>query len=654
MSGRHAVASALVLALLGTACSKSIATPPPSPLPSAPVIGTTEEPGTDVLPEPYPVPDVPDPETSLAMLVRDGGRDGTAALVTALRLSGIAVIDADGVVVHEPAAPAQGLGLMEEEVAALAELEAAGGRLPLDDITQIVSDIVLAEYDVDHRAMSAGVVADVERLSDGDGDAPITFFARFLDALGDDQPRAERLGTGTPRRVTLGGAQSGLLLLRLAGDIATLGRGGTAPAKRAARAPVAMQTLIPPDEPRGPDLPCSFAASTQAGADAEALMMSTAMQEAAEKLQGAAAATAASLANAALAVLRLLVMESLFEADYRVIPAAPLRRTITTQEGERIEVSLSISFDTGQGTLVNCFRHLANLSGIDFSLPADGPVEGAEITWDRIEGFASSRRAGMVRLYDLNQSVWSTGKGPHRTRTDATGETRTGIEGAPQRRDHQVGGADIPRQAVLIAKVNLKPADLYTDLLDALGVLTAGIGAPIALISGLLERLGAFNKTIRVPVIDHAFDYRVDETKGDIRVFGVRCDGPEGDWELTLEGAIAGESGVSFTVGGSVTFSVDSSLGGEYDADIGIDASGIPSAVLASLGIDAHGTGDVEVVTNRDGTARIRFLTGPVSGSVTADGPNVSANLPLTSEGDGAGTSIAATIGTFPECDQQQ
>ena len=67
----------------------------------------------------------------------------------------------------------------------------------------------------------------------------------------------------------------------------------------------------------------------------------------------------------------------------------PLVRTkdVKPASGERKELTATVRLNVGNASMLNCFRIMLNAAGLDFSLPNDGAVKGAQVDWDGLDGF---------------------------------------------------------------------------------------------------------------------------------------------------------------------------------------------------------------------------------------------------------------------------
>ena len=100
-------------------------------------------------------------------------------------------------------------------------------------------------------------------------------------------------------------------------------------------------------------------------------------------------AKASGAANLALAYVKSAWTLGAFTVDVGLDQSgSPLTRTkqMRPQTGERPQLAAKVRMDVGKPQLVNCFRPMLNAAGLDFSLPTDGALAGAEVGWVLVEG----------------------------------------------------------------------------------------------------------------------------------------------------------------------------------------------------------------------------------------------------------------------------
>lgn len=574
MRGRSA-ATALVPLLAAGACTSG-----PSRPGGAPTAGEELVPDSRLLPQPLEVPGTgAERARLLAREVLEGGERGTAALLTALADSGIAVRDrslGDRVVVA-PHESSQGLAVQAADVLAMMRLEERGYQATLADVGALLRmpGLGLERAPVE-RLLADQFAAHAER-----GEPPLRSWAAFIIELGRQGPAGYDLtDVRDPADVPLDGVQTFLIVLRLFADAYAIGGQGSPGAATDALG-AALPGLLAAGVGLGShlsasgDLPCSLSDAESFVMDRGAFVASTGFGKVWDLagLEGTPAKLLA-LAGAALPVLRFLVIQAIFDPRIELVPAPALVRTKKTNvDAETRELRATIRMDAGKAQMLNCFRIMLNAAGLDFSLPNDGPVEGAEVLWRCVKGCRVGEPVQLCALPCSGVGGIQSGdptKNAYETRTGEDGVARTGIQGRRQKQELGEWALEVRKEATVAITVKLTTADLVKDLVSV-GETVAGaaIGGALAALPGfiaeLLERFGVRGATYTFPVVDWELPgYRLRWTSPGGWVFeGEKCDGPTGTWDIMLRGApnVTGEVQVELSEGSlsgpaSTTYSV--------------------------------------------------------------------------------------------------
>lgn len=224
--------------------------------------------------------------------------------------------------------------------------------------------------------------------------------------------------------------------------------------------------------------------------------------------------TLSKLHNVATALLSLAELTAVMNAvkiDISMDPAPPLERTKTRQPGQYAKLTAALSFDLGELDLparsnVACTSWLFAGVGLDFSMPENGPIKNADVEWTLVEGgLKMDSKAGhkiteaIVELENPGPRIQDAGVGfgdvKKSVRTNENGVAKVGIHGAPQKRDLGRNPQPVKKRATVRANVQLKPADIFRDLADALK-------GPWALPAQVLYRSHLLGKHYRFEVID--------------------------------------------------------------------------------------------------------------------------------------------------------
>jgi hypothetical protein len=106
-----------------------------------------------------------------------------------------------------------------------------------------------------------------------------------------------------------------------------------------------------------------------------------------------------------------------------------------------------------------------------------------------------------------------------------------------------------------------------------------------------------------------------------VSLSGTKCEGPVGTWNLVF-GGVVNDGGFEVTFSGFVNFEVAADLSATYVVDMRLDASNLPPALAAQLGISGGGTARFV----DDFEPRFDILDGDLAVAASGSGPGVSIN----------------------------
>ena len=457
----------------------------------------------------FPSGDADQAAAALAGSVLKGGPQEMPALLAAIRASGLGIRDlaAGGKVVQAPAEPSQGLAFQAGEVLAMSKLLSHGYAVSLADLASLVQNLdptTLAKAPV-QTFLVAGIRAAATSKS-----PTRRLWGRFIVELGKQASPSYDLLSAAPATAQLDAAQAMFVLLRLFGDLdakvapaAAVIPSGSAHSFAPAPADRLVGASKPACSPGEREAEILDATSVGAAYGFEQFLDWTSEHLPGHTLH--AYAKAIPWINAMLAAIKFIATAATFNGKLELADGEPLIRTKTTTAGEQRDLTVTVSMDTGKSTFLNCLRILFNAAGLDFSLPADGPVDGAEITWTLLSGNES------VRLCALPCGSGGTSTNNARSgHTDEAGEAKLGVEGVPQKHKLLDSVTPVPRRAVVRAGVNLKPAKLFRDLTDAAGTAGGGGAGVVTFPAELLTRIGFFGAGLGFAVTDWGERWQID------------------------------------------------------------------------------------------------------------------------------------------------
>ncbi len=470
---------------------------------------------TDPLPAPLTMPagSPDDAARALAQRVVAGGDDALAALLAALQASGVAVRGPADQLAIRPAEPWPGLIVESWEVRTMLATVLPERTVSFDfgDFAETVRAAVPALKDAPVAEL---LTQDLRNLAQGPA-SPEHFWARFVAELGHstgDQPPL--LAETDVAKIRLNGLQASLILRRLALDF--LKRGGTEPDKQAAsQASRRPWSLVEPLYAEA--LPCTLNSTERTIMDIVAAASKYAING--FKVMGVgfdgmlgymdkSGFNGIDDFKSARGYASILLSYAKFIATYAALEVkismddAPLVRTkdVRPSAGERKDLTAVVRLNIGNAQMVNCFRIMLNAIGMDFKLPNDGPVKGAQIDWEGMTGFSETDAAlhggpdQIVRFVGDSSSHYQSGgaftsfNSITKAVTDADGKARVTVEGVGQ--DDKLGqnARRQTKQATVRVNVALKGADLLGDLKDAASAGSGGAKSLVTLPIDILSR----------------------------------------------------------------------------------------------------------------------------------------------------------------------
>jgi hypothetical protein len=233
-----------------------------------------------------------------------------------------------------------------------------------------------------------------------------------------------------------------------------------------------------------------------------------------------------SVTNAILAIIKLIAYYACLETDVTLGGQPPLVRTKSpypADAGETRTITGKVRENIGNWQGVNCVRAALNGAGvavIDFSLPNDGPVEGAEFQWILVRGGVSVNHAAGAQSYLVEQpfvrfvgndgtpriqsAVGVLAQNLTAPKTDKDGKATIDLQGTEQRPPLEGNVVPMHKVAEVRFTVAPKPMSMSGDTIDALGTGLGGvvgnfIGFPVEV---LLRSNIHLSKALVVPVKD--------------------------------------------------------------------------------------------------------------------------------------------------------
>ena len=502
------------------------------------------------LPTPLPQPQSTPEQAAAELAKRVAAEDeqSTAALLTAIQMSGFSVRADDGSMAFESVKPGQGIVIDAWEVAALAKLFGDGMQTRLVDFSNAFSRTVPALKDA---PVSAQFLDGIRAAAQGTQPA-MRFWADFIAELG--RQSASPYDLLAPdvdiEKVGLDAVQVSLILRRLAADLMLLGgnkhqkaqwpsaleRDWTSPQwgtpalhefEREATPHMRDAVWRSADAPRflrvqeggGSTLPCTLKELEAQILDSNAYAAGKGFDKMLEYLKEDGMEGAeefghgATVVNAVLALIKLWAYYACMETDITMSGESPLVRTQSPVDpGERRTLTASVRENIGKWQALNCVRLALNGANLDISLPSDGPVAGVKTQWVLVSGSWSVSHGevtdpfvelvfpeGTPRVQDAMGPITNASA----PQTDEEGHTTIDIEGVKQKAK-LTNPLPVMKQAAVRFTVAAKPVTMLQDGIDAVGVgLVGGVGLGFAgPVEMLLRSNIYFSKQLNIPVKD--------------------------------------------------------------------------------------------------------------------------------------------------------
>ncbi len=338
------------------------------------------------------------------------------------------------------------------------------------------------------------------------------FWAMFIVELGRQakaHPAYDLLGPLDSAGVELDALQMVFIAKRLGGDMYAAAHPESAGGKSVGmsqRLPVYLASYAAPASHAAAG-PCTFQDAEGKIVDLAALGTTTAFGQLLEYLDSKEVAgaeamgTLANFANVALTYIQLVISHLKFDMQFTMEGDPPLIRTpeMRPEVGQTRTIVTTVKMDLSKIEWLNCLRIPLNAMGLDFSVDADGPIEGASVAWTASSGFSdvaiySGGAEQLVRYVgDSGSRIQSGGAvtAHHAIMdqlTDSEGKARVQVEGVGQRTNLGRQPTPVMKHATAAATVVLKPANLFRDLKDAASTAASGVSGLLTIPAELLYR----------------------------------------------------------------------------------------------------------------------------------------------------------------------
>ena len=454
-------------------------------------------------------PGTPDQAAAaLATQIAAGDAGSLPAILAGLQASGIGIRDGTGGVLIQPAQPSQGFAIDNEQAIALGMAATNPTEMTLAELATTLS-IGIPDL---KGAPTASLILDGIRTRAGDQTPTTRFWAHLLIELGKlprygNDPYDLTSAALDPASTYLDMVQVELILFRLDADLVGMRdqlKAGTAlvPAKW----PGAIAVVYAADAAGSG--PCNMsesesqimdiaAATSMKGFDKVMEYLKEAESlSAADKALAAKVASFTGMANAVFTFGKLVMYYAALHVDISMSGSGPLKRTKksglpSVAAGEQRQLTAHAFFDAKNMQMINCFRIMLNVLGMDLSGPSDGNLANSDAQWRLVKGGFSGNSTANQLVEFYNASRTYSGGDPLHQKTNEQGIATIGIEGYPQKHTFpDTARPVVPnKDAEVWLTVQPKPVTFKQDAIDA-GAARAGgiVGALLTVPAEMLLR----------------------------------------------------------------------------------------------------------------------------------------------------------------------
>lgn len=486
------------------------------------------------LPEPEDFGGPPSDRLAAAMAKRlaNFDEDRLPLLITMLQRAGFFIINNERKTIYQPTTGSgMGLAFFDFEVAGMYKMSRRGAATSID---QIAAQIGKNSPELPPARIADLMVEDI-RATANSKNSQARFWARLIIEMGRNAPTPHDLMTGDAKRAPLNIIQASLWERRMIGDIVALAMRSAVrdPFKPQGRVTFANASYSPP----------AFLPDCQLN-DVEGLIMDGASvgistgngllvnQIQSMVSQGSAntigkVASGLGVVNIVLSWAKLVAAMMTLKGEVTIADPMPLERTKNNVEGQERMMTARIWAEVGNLSYLNCARLALNAaSGLDFSMPNDGPLSDRDISWElkgasSFAGQNSAQTGKFDNFVNLKAPDGVAQRDPMKQITDGNGESKMLLVGAPKI-PAVINKPVVPvkKHAVVAVSVAFKSArDTAQNFMDmGSSGLSVALSGPVAILSILPEigfRTKWEAKRLTAPVTD--WELCTDDWAGAVR-----------------------------------------------------------------------------------------------------------------------------------------
>lgn len=456
---------------------------------------------------------------TLAKMVAAGDATSTPALVRAILDCGYKIESGDGT--SQTGSGGQGMAISDIQIASMAKMYGLDQSVSLKSFEAGFQKTIKVFHDMRFaELLLTGIRESLQSQNPSR-----RFWARFIVELGKNgsHPYDIENEAIAADAVRLDPIQRTLILNRLAGDALSVEHNLRAGNRRSDTEVYRNAVYIGPGVySAAPDAPCQLSNNEATVMDWSALAGTNVFNGIIEELSNfwklsarvRSYVSGAGIANIIFTLIKFIATYAALEVKLEM--QGTLTRTKTTVPGETKALKATLKINMAEWMqYVNCARPAFNLVGLDFSVPTNGAISNAKVTFV-LEEDESTGGAGAV-LHNSNidsevglgnehdsavvSGVYLQAKSGRAQYTDNDGQTSINVVGAPQDQDLSRKKLEkVERRAAVMAFVQAKtndprsPAEVFGTIGDILGPLLALVGgdkltAAVGLVTEALYRI---------------------------------------------------------------------------------------------------------------------------------------------------------------------
>lgn len=457
---------------------------------------------------------------ALAKEITNYDEDKLPLLITTLQRAGFFIINDKQKVLYQPTTgTGMGLAFYDFEVVGMYKLSRRG---IVSSVEKFAANMGKDTPELPPARIAELMMQDL-KASANSTNKLVRFWARLIIEIGKKSPQPVDLLSANSPDAPINIIQASLWERRLIGDIVAFAQRDSAQVRPFQPRKKDVSFVNTNFSPEFMPAPCQTNDIESLIMDGSSLGITTGhgklLEQIAEisspKTAGTLGKVSAGLgyANIVLSWAKLVAALMTLKGEMKIAEPMPLERTKNNVEGQTRLMTGRVWAEVGNLQYLNCVRLAINASsGLDFSMPSDGPLTGRDISWE-LTGAASfsgqgSSKTGKFDNFVNLKAPDGANRDPMKQITDDNGESKMNLVGAPKI-PTVINKPVVPirKKATVKIAVALKSSrDKAQNFLD-IGGATLGVamGGPLSILGSLPEigfRLKWDIRNLTVPVKD--------------------------------------------------------------------------------------------------------------------------------------------------------